>query len=56
MNFNNCNFTLIKQCYAGGVFCVMAAQCRPSDEGTSLNASPTDEGTSLEFNAQSQET
>ena len=24
---NNCNFTLIKQRYAGGVFCVMAAQC-----------------------------
>ena len=28
VNSNNCNFTLIKQCYAGGVFYVMAAQCQ----------------------------
>ena len=27
VNSNYCNFTLIKQCYVGGVFCVMAAQC-----------------------------
>ena len=27
VNSNNCNFTFIRQCYAGGVFCVMAVQC-----------------------------
>ena len=38
---NNCNFTFIKQCYAGGVFCRNGCPMGPcyqltEDEGTSL--------------------
>ena len=37
VNSKNCNFTLIKQCYAGGVFCRIGCPmpARPTDEGTS---------------------
>ena len=35
VNSNYCNFTLMKQCYASGVFCWLP-NARPTDEGTSL--------------------
>ena len=37
MNSNNCHLTLIKQCYAGGVIAVMAAQ-RPTYQVTGARA------------------
>ena len=33
VNSYNCNFTLIKQRYAGGIFCIMAGQARLTDGG-----------------------
>ena len=42
----------MKQCYAGGVFCVMAANAHPTDEGTSLSKRAfAERGVAVNFDA-----